>query len=191
MAELRQVKELTPPSYPDTPTGLSEKAAALDTKIVWDRIDAYINWRFAERSVTFIFDALAGDDVELTLQPLISQSAEFWSSAFSDFTPVTLLNGPYGLCFPESGTYRISAQIGAGPTPSLIEEAFRRLAEYMAAIDSENKGGWFNARPGETQYDATVSDGVQRSGSRNAAWAAKAMVNSGAADLLRPYRKAK
>ena len=59
-------------------------------------------------------------------------------------------------------------------------EASPWLAEYMA-VDQNSLGATsesYNVGP------ITVST------SRNAAWMARAMVNSGAADLLRPYRRA-
>jgi len=55
---------------------------------------------------------------------------------------LTLLDGPLGICLPHGGTYRITAQVGAGDVPAPVSEAFRRLAEYSAEIgDTGMVGG--------------------------------------------------
>ena len=88
---------------------------------------------------------------------------------------------PYGgYVFASEGPYRITASVGDGDVPAAVLEAFRRLAEYMA--EDAGKAG----ATSEKTDVGPITIEVQRS----AAWVARAMINSGAADLLRPYREA-
>ena len=66
--------------------------------------------------------------------------------------------------------------------PAAVSEAFRRLAEYMAD-DTD--------RAGVSSYSVNMGGAIQESYQRSAAHAARALQNSGAADLLRPYRRQK
>ena len=65
-------------------------------------------------------------------------------------------------------------------TPAIVEEAYRRLAEYIAAAPET---------PGLRSETLTIG-GITSTQSRGASWLALALQNSGAADLLRSYRKA-
>lgn len=108
---------------------------------------------------------------------MISQSAERWVDGA--WAAISLEAGPLGLRLPYDGTYRLTAQVGAGPVPAGVSEAFKRLAEYMA----EDTG-----RAGVSNRSLRVGTAMEESYQRNPAWMARAIVNSGAADLLRPYR---
>ena len=68
----------------------------------------------------------------------------------------------------------------AGTVPAAVDEAFRRLAEYMAAAK--------RGSPGTTRERVTAGS-VTVDKSRSASWAAAAMANSGAGDLLRNFRR--
>ncbi|WP_241524153.1 hypothetical protein [Oceaniglobus indicus] len=96
------------------------------------------------------------------------------------WVPMTLLDGPLGICLPYDATYRITAQVGAGPVPAPVAEAFRRLAECLA--DDPGTAG---------ASSTSVEIGpIREELERNPAWVAKAMQYSGAGDLLRNYRRA-
>ena len=177
MIDLLAQSEATPAAHPDAPAGLTDAAAALDPAVIWARIESWCADRWTPRAVAWTIQGRAGDEFVPPLGPLISHSAERWWD--TEWTAVDLMQGPLGLCLPSDGTFRIAGQVGAGPVPAPVSEAFRRLAEYSAEIGS--------AADGFTR----VSDGVDGvSYERAATWAARAIQNSGAADLLRPYRRA-
>ena len=169
--------EAIPAAYPDAPSGLSTPAAALDAAMIWARIESYTAHRFTVREAVWTFTGNAGDQFHPRLAPVVSREAHFWGDQWES---LTLLDGPLGICLPFCGTYKITAQVGAGPVPAAVSEAFRRLAEYLA--DDPGTAG---------ASSTTVAIGpIQESLDRSPAWVARAMQLSGAADLLRPYRRA-
>ncbi len=180
MVETIKQVEGIPAAYPATPSGLTDKAAALDANMIWQRIEAYTAHRFSVRDVLWLIEAQAGDQWEVPLTPLIASSAERW---WDEWTAVDLLPGPLGLCFPSSGMFQITGQVGAGPVPAAVQQAFVRLAEYYAGGRSTVN------EPGAANFDFKM-DEIEWSVQRNPAHIARAMQNSGAADLLRPYRRA-
>lgn len=175
MIDLLAQSEAVPANHPGIPTGLSHAALSMSPSSIWARIEAYTCTRYTARAVAWTIEGRAGDEFTPPLGPLVSYSAERWWDA--EWTAVDLLPGPLGLCLPSDGTFRITGQIGAGPVPAPVMEAFRRLAEYSAEIGSP-ADGFTAAEDGEASFE------------RAATWAARAIQNSGAADLLRPYRRA-
>jgi hypothetical protein len=174
MAETIKQDEATPASYPAAPSGLSAAAAAIDPAIVWQRIDAYTARRYAARAVTWVVEG-PGEWVP-PLAPATVSATEIWNGAA--WEAVTLSPSPLGgYVLPGCGPYRFTASVGAGTVPAAVNEAYRRLAEYLASapqpagVRQENVEG-----VGSFEYDLT---GV-----------ARAMERSGAGDLLRPYRRA-
>jgi hypothetical protein len=71
--------------------------------------------------------------------------------------------------------------VGGGDVPAPVLAAFARLAEYSADTDE---------RAGATDYSVNLGGAIQESYRRYPSWLARAMQYSGAADLLRPYRRA-
>ncbi len=112
------------------------------------------------------------------LTPATITTVEIWRD--DAWQEITLRPSPYGGYVLPGGTYRFTGTVGGGTVPAAVNEAFRRLAEYMAA-----KPG----APGTTRERVTAGS-VTVDKSRSASWAASAMSNSGAGDLLRPYRRA-
>jgi hypothetical protein len=174
---LKQFEEI-PAQYPAVPADLSAEAAALDEAMIWARIEDYIAHRFTEREVVWTLLGNGGDQFHPRLTPVTSSVADLWTG--EAWEAVTLLQGPLGVCLPASGTYRITAQVGGGDVPAPVSEAFRRLAEYLAAD------------PGTAGASSTsVSIGpIEETLDRAPTWIARAMQHSGAADLLRTYRRA-
>ena len=173
----RQVEGI-PASYPLI-EGLTMEAQGLDQSVFWQRIEAYTVWRFSPRSVVWTLSGEAGQQWQAPLAPVSDPVADTW---INDAWEVRdLLEGPYGLILPCCGTWRITATVGAGiDVPPAVSEAFRRLAEYTAA---ESPGV-----PGASSYSINLGQ-VSESISRHPAHMARALENSGAADLLRPYRR--
>jgi len=172
---IKQV-EAIPAAYPATPSGLSAAAAALEAGMIWQRIEAYIAHRYTSRAIEWIVEGCG--DWHPPLAPATISTVEVWQS--NAWTSATLDPSPLGGYVLPSGTYRFAGTVGGGTAPEIVDEAFRRLAEYMAA----SKRG----SPGTTRERVTAGS-VTVDKSRSASWAAEAMVNSGAADLLRNYRR--
>ena len=169
--------EAIPAAYPDEPEGLSTAAAALDPDFIWARIEAHVAHRWTARDVTWIIDGTG--DWKPPLTPATITQAERWTG--TAWETVTLPDGPLGYCLELDGPYRIEATIGAGDPPAPVLEAFRRVAEYLA--DETD-------RAGASEYSVNMGGAIEENYRRNAAWVALALQNSGAADLLRPYRRA-
>ena len=171
---LKQVEAV--PIYPATPTGLSAAAAAINASVIWARIEAYTSTRWTSRVVVWTVEG-PGEWVPLLTPATIATIDKWTGTAWETNAPDASPLGGYQLACE---TFRFTGTAGGGPVPEAVNEAFRRLAEYMA-VDQNSLGATsesYNVGP------ITVST------SRNAAWMARAMVNSGAADLLRPYRRA-
>ena len=178
MADLLHEIENKPAAYPAAPS-LSSAAAALDANSIWERIENYIRTRYTERQVVWIVEACHNENWTPPLSPVVSLSAEVWTDGAWVSTDLT--EAPLGYTLPKYGTFRITAQVGAGEAPNAISEAFRRMAEY--SVERFERAG---------AMGGTVSVGsINLSYSRTAAHAAKALQYSGAADLLRPYRRQK
>jgi hypothetical protein len=168
--------EGVPESYPDAPDGLSTAAAALDADMLWQRIEAYIAHRWSARDVTWIVEG-PGEWVP-PLAPTTIATVEIWDGTdWDDCTPDASPLGGYVLT--GCGPYRFTGTVGDGDIPAAVSEAFRRLAEYFAAKSS---------KPGTTSERVTAGS-VTVEHSRSASWMAAAMQNSGAADLLRNFRR--
>lgn len=170
--------ESEPASWPEV-TGLSEQAGAIDPAPVWARIEAWTAVRFAPRSVVWTLEG-SGRWVP-PLSPVEIDLAELWGS--TGWEPAEIRTAPYGFDLAP-GTWRISATVGGGDLPPAVAEAFRRLAEYVAAPQP------MGARPGVTLATMNVGGELTVTHRRSAEWLARALFYSGAGDLLRPYRRA-
>jgi hypothetical protein len=174
---IRQAEAL-PADYPDAPLGLSAAAAALDPAVIWQRIESYVAWRWSARDVMWI--ATGPGEWTPPLKPAAITTTEFWNgsgweTATPDPSPLE------GFELHGYGPYRFTASVGADDdVPAVVNEAFRRLAEYMAAR---------LGTPGASLERLTIFDVSSRETIRSESWMALALQNSGAADLLRPYRK--
>ena len=176
MAETLKQDEAVPASYPATPTGLSTAAAAINASVIWSRIEAHISTRWTSRAVVWTVEG-PGEWVPLLTPATIASIDKWTGTAWETNAPDASPLGGYQLACE---TYRFTGTAGSGTVPEAVKEAFRRLAEYMAAE---------TGTAGATSEKQDVGP-ITVEQSRNAAWMARAMINSGAADLLRPYRRA-
>lgn len=174
--------ETTPENYPaipDSPAILSDAAAALNPALIWQRIESYIARRWTERTVEWVVEGPGEFCPPLT--PAEITVIEIWSSA-GEWETCDLVAAPLGYWLPATGPYRFTATVGDNDSslPANALEAFRRLAEYFAA------------KPGAAgvSHEQITAGTVSRSTTRSSSWIAEAMQNSGAADLLRDYRRA-
>lgn len=183
MAETLKQTEAPPAAYPAAPSGLSAAAAALAPEAIWQRIESWVTARWSSRVVTWLVEGPG--EWTPPLSPATLTTAEVWAG--SEWSEVVLQPAPDGFCLPAEGPYRITAAVGSGPAPAVALEAFRRLAEYSADIGAY--GSW-KGPAGATASDMNLGEGLSHSVDRPATWAARALINSGAADLMRPYRRA-
>jgi hypothetical protein len=175
MAATIKEDEDAPSAYPGAPAGLSAAAIALDSDFLWQRIESYVAYRWTARDVTWIVDG-PGDWIA-PLKPAEVSETYVWSN--EAWEAMTLPASPLGgYALPGCGPYKIVATVGGNAAvPAAVNEAFRRLAEYLAnivpsgGIRQETIEGI-----GTTEFDTNAT--------------AKAMVASGAGDLLRAYRRA-
>ncbi|WP_375229898.1 hypothetical protein [Roseobacter sp. S98] len=185
MVDLLQEDEATPASYPTVPSGLSEKAAGLDAGAIWARIESYTAHRFTERQVIWIIEGFEGQGWKPPLKPILSHTAEKWEDGA--WMVDNLRDGPLGLFLTSCGHFRITAQVGGGDLPAPVSEAYRRLAEYSVEIA---KDGMMSGHASHHAHSVNIGGEIQESYDRSRMWAARALELSGAADLLRPYRRA-
>lgn len=179
MAVTIRQTETSPVAYPAAPEGLSAAATAI-LAAVWRRIEAYIVFRTTEREVAWIVEG-CGEWVP-PLTPATITNVEVWQS--DAWQAVTLPPSPQGgYVLPGEGPYRFTGIAGNddAAVPADIAEACRRLSEYMATeVDPEHAGA--------RVVSSSVPDVFTGSVERSPAWMAQALVNSGAADLVRKYR---
>ena len=180
MAVTIKQTETTPEAWPESPAGLSTAAAALDAGFLWQRLESYVAHRTTERDVSWIVEG-CGEWVP-PLSPATITNVEVWQS--DAWQAVTLRPSPLGgYVLPGNGPYRFTGVAGDddADVPADIVEAFRRLAEY-AATEVQHAGA--------RSFSEAVPDVFTGSVERSPAWMAQALINSGAADLLRRYRRA-
>lgn len=143
-----------------------------DPDQVWQRIESYIAHRYTPREVVWTVEGPGHWRPRLTPATIIK--AEVWSNDAWEETD--LPPGPFGYTLPGAGPYRIEATVGGGEVPPAVVDAYRRLHEYTVGIvqSFKNEAGF------RTASDLEVVTG----------WTGRALQLSGAADLLRPYRRA-
>lgn len=168
MAETVSQFEEIPETYPTE-----------DDDHLWQRIEAYCARRWTARSVVWIVDGPGA--WKPPLAPYAITSTEIWNGG--EYEPVTLDASPMGgLYLPRYGPYSISATVGADTSaPAAVYEAFDRLKAYAEA----DHGGL----PGVSSYSINTGQ-LSEQFRRDPAHMARALEMSGAADLLRPYRRA-
>jgi len=170
--------EGAPASYPAAPAGLSAAAAALSTSMLWLRIEPYIAWRYTSRTITWAVEGPG--DWQPPLKPATISTVQIWTGeAWQTETLLTCPLGGYQL--PAFGPFKFVGTVGGGTVPAAVNEAIRRLAEYMAQEAGE---------AGARTFSEAVPDVASTTIERSASWMAQALQNSGAADLLRSFRRA-
>lgn len=167
MAETIRTIEATPAEWPDatTPTW------------AWQRIESWCSTRWTPREVVWLIDGTG--DWSPPLTPFRLALVESWANAW---TPSQDRQSPWGHLALTGDMHRITAIVGENnPASPAVLEAARRLMDHVTAMDR---------KPGFTSYSVNVGQ-ITESWRRDAAGFALAMQQSGAADLLRPYRRAR
>lgn len=175
--ETYRIEEDIPATYPETPEGLlSDAAAALDTGLIWGRIEEFIAHRWTERQV--IWTVRGPGEFVPDLGPAEITLSRVWSG--TTYIDASLDPSPLGgVVLTGEGPYRFTATVGGGTVPAGVWEAFRRLAEYMAERPDRQGAGRISETIGPMSEDFD----------RSSKWVAQAIQLSGAADLLRSYRR--
>ena len=125
MVEITKRTEAIPAEYPDVPSGLSTAAAALDSDMIWARIESYIAHRWSDRQV--IWTVEGPGDWETDLTPATVSATEVWENYA--WTAVTLdASALGGSVLPGYGPYRWG-----------LARRLRRSAR--------RSGGWRNTLP--------------------------------------------
>lgn len=178
--ELLDVLE-TVAAYPATPSGLSDAGAALAPALVWDRLYQWIGWRWGTSAVEWTVKG--GGVFAVPLRPATVEAVAYWDKDVEDWIAVPLGKDPMGISLPFDATWKVDATCGAGVTqaPAIVDEAYRRLADYLAAAPDDMAG--------VTSATETVEGVMTQSFHRSSTWRARALEASGAADLLRSYRR--
>jgi hypothetical protein len=170
--------EAAPEAYPAKPSGLSAAAAAIDQAVIWSRLEGYCGYRWSQRVVVWIAEGAGAWFPPLA--PAAIETIERWEAG-AWVEDATLCASPMGGYILHAATYRFTGS--AGPetpaAPALVNEAYRRIAEYFASAMSA-------AHPGVRQSS------IEGIGSHtfDPTAVARAMERSGAGDLLRTYRRA-
>lgn len=177
MAKTIEIQESAPSSRPIIVIAAIGNVAAILER-AWLRIEEWTAYRWAARNVVFIVDG-AGEWTP-PLSPFTLSTAESWQD--DAWTPATLRPTALGgFVFDECKTWRVTGVLGStAAPPENVMEAVRRLARYFS----------------ETENSRATDGGLRRidrhektSVELQTGWSAKAMQYSGAADLLRSYRK--
>jgi hypothetical protein len=178
MAITVKQQEGTPSSYPAI-TGLSTAAAAI-LAVAWQRVESYIAHRYTSRSIAWTVEG-PGEWLP-PLAPATIATIEIWANGEWEAVPDVTPSPRGGYWLPGRGFYRVTGTLAAGeaplPVPAAVSEAVKRLAEYMA---QRGKAG--------ARSDRITVGSVGLAVTHDEAWRARAIENSGAGDLLRPYRR--
>ncbi len=148
--------------------------------VCWQRIEHYIARRWGVRNVVWTLTSCGGD-WRAPIGPVLGGELDAFRWQDGDWQPITLERRPHGFRLPP-GHVQIDASVGrvSLDIPESVERAVQRLAAYLEAETVMPAGA--------RSYSANVGQ-LAESISADPAAMAKALQNSGAADLLRPYRR--
>ncbi len=151
------------------------------TRAAWQRVQGWIAYRWNVRACVFVVEG-PGDWIA-PLQPFTATVREQWiDNAWVSVTLAPTALG--GFVFDAVGPYRITGNLGtANAPPEVVRQAVFRLGKYLEAVDSTPAG-----ERTASGYKMDVG-GLSVSRDRNPNWIARALQQSGAGDLLRPWRK--
>jgi len=148
-------------TYPDAPN---------DDPVIWDRLEAFCNFRWSETVMEFVVNPPCEIQWQPPYEPFTVDLVNGEAATPDDFGAVTLREKS-----------KVRATIGGATPSATVLKAYERLADYMAATD--------DAPGGTSRYSVTIGD-LSESWSRHPDYMARAIHNSGAADLLRKFKKA-
>lgn len=178
MAELLKWQEDAPASAPPVPASLSPAAAALDPLAIWSRLELWCGYRWQARSFSAVI--CGPGEWSAPVAPVTYADVEIWRDDHWELSE--LRPGPLGLEFG-SGTFRVTGTAGDDQSPGAdAVEAYRRYAEFLAETGK---------RPGYESWSLSVEGAFSLNWKRERNALAKGIYGSGAADMLRQYRRAR
>ena len=158
-----------------TELGASEGEAAF----VQERIESYIKHRWGAREFEAIIEG-PGEWVP-PLVPVNVTGVEVWIA--ETWTTYEAVRTPLGYIFDDA-TYRVTGTAGNDEAvPPTVAEAARRLHAYYVDAEATQR-----SHKGELNREKKVGR-LEVNGEISPNFVAKALIYSGAADLLRPFRK--
>jgi hypothetical protein len=175
VATLLRQTESVPAKYPVV-AGL-----ALSREMLWQRIEPYIAYRWSTRNIAWVVEG-PGEWVP-PLTPATISTVVVWSRGASEWEAATLSPSPLGgYQLPCTGPYLFTGTVGVDDSivPAAVQEALHRLDAYL----SQPPG-----KAGATVESMMLGGDLVQRIERDAGHMAKALQNSGAADLLRAFRK--
>lgn len=127
------------------------------------------------------------------IAPAVITKVETWDG---EWRPITPEASPFGRLCLWGDAHRITATVGAdNPPPPMVLKAATRLVNYLAqSVDRDDPDLWATSMRWIVDQLKAMEHGgdsrTQESYNRPADYIAKALQYSGAADLLRLYRRA-
>lgn len=198
MAELMREIEALPESWPVIPdaelihvTNPTGQTVRDDLSWVWQRIEAYCRERWTPREVVWLVQGCG--QWEPPLSPVRLIQVESWSG---EWLPSSAAVSPWGHVGLSGDAHRITALVGEGnPVPPAVMKAAARMANYLIQqIDGSDPDLWATKMRWIVTPEAVEQvqpARTEESYERAPDYIAKALQYSGAADLLRPYRRMK
>lgn len=196
MSATLRITEGEPESYPQVTDPIPSTDTPVEKVVTaaWQRVESYIAHRWNSRSVEYIVEGPG--EWQPRLSPTTITTTEVWSGG--EWDAVTLDPDPLGGYVLENETYRFTGTLGSeNEPPRAVKEAVFRLVEYFLAIKETPpkerfmKSFGYESRPDDPLgglHNPGPDQGVNFE-RHNAQWIPRALQYSGAADLLRPYRK--
>jgi hypothetical protein len=194
MAVTLKIIEGEPSTYPQVTEPLPASDSQLEKVVTnaWQRIEAYIAHRWNSRSIVYV--AEGPGEWFPTLSPTTISTFEVWRD--NQWQVVTLDPTPLGGYILARETYQLTGIVGStDEPPRAVKNAVFRLVEYFINIDETPRAQRVAStyktdqepyfQPAQN-FHSLRSVEYERS---NPNWIARALQYSGAADLLRPYRK--
>jgi hypothetical protein len=150
---------------------------------LWERIEAYTARRWSVRQCVWTIQGPG--DWRPHLLPAENFVVSYFDDATKTWTAATAEETALGFYLPKTATYKITADVGAnaGEAPAVVVQAYQRLSAYSAERYQDQ------APVGSSGYTLKLGDGLDEQVTRSPNWLARAMQHSGAADLLRSYRR--
>tara|TARA_B100001540_G_scaffold314586_1_gene339885 strand:- start:426 stop:1004 length:579 start_codon:yes stop_codon:yes gene_type:complete len=151
---------------------------------VWQRIEDHIAYRWTARQC--VWTVQGPGDWRPHLSPVSAVTVESWDETTKAWSALIAEPIPAdGFYLPRDKTYRITATVGDTETavPQPVVQAYHRLSGYLSEVALDDKP------VGATTHSLKLGDGLDESTTRNPNYVARALQYSGAADLLRKYRR--
>lgn len=171
-------------SYPQLFTydseGVQDEEPLAIERPLWDRIESYIAYRWTPRQC--VWTVCGPGDWLPHLGPLSNVTVDLWDDESYTWGAVTSEpTAVGGFYIPSDRTYRITGTVGDTPddVPQLLVEAYTRLEAYHSDM--------YETAPGSSSHRTSIP--WEEEVTRSPTWIARAMQHSGAADLLRAYRR--